>query len=451
MIKFIFLFLIINATTVNAKDSHRDAQGNELINQSVFYTPPVNENSAELSLETKYKRTHKITHKSSIETTLGGNSNGSKDNINFVQNPRGRINTRTAIEIHDANEKYHAVLDFTLGSNSYDDTSSMISINHGYVELRNVQTQPIQMKMRLGLQQTVGTNLVVNSATPMKNDQGVNGNWFRFAAMPTIGNTGYNPIFILQSKPLTAQGFASSQFLSDGLNYAQPSPYWSYSNAGINFTTERYSGFKLGFSYQPTTNNFANPSLDRRGNSFINQQQMFMKDITSVAINYLNEWRGIVLNTSISGEFAAIEKSQSASFTRNDLAQYSFGTNISYAGLTLGGSYANAGKSLLIQNDLKQVDSQNAYTADFGMSYAIGTYQFGVSHIQTNFVNNKMNTTVVSLSEDLFNSGKVKLTSIYELGFYDFASGSYFNGGGVLTAAPRLSGTFVSIGLRAGF
>ncbi len=291
--KFIFLLLVTFTSSVFASQKPVEYAG-----KSFFYSPPQNANSRETlhSLE-ENKPQYTIKHKGFIETSLGGNSNKTSDGINFTPNPNGRINARSIVEISDFNEQFKGVIDLNLGSNSYDDTASIASINQGYVEIKNMQSQPIQAKIRLGLQQSSATNLAVNSSTPMKNDQGVNGNWFRFVSLPTVSSSGYNPIFILQSKPLTSQGFASSQFLSDGSNYAQPSPYWSYANAGINFTTNRYSGFKLGFSYQPTTNNFANPTVDKRGNSFTNQQQMFMKDITSVAINYLNEWNGISLNT----------------------------------------------------------------------------------------------------------------------------------------------------------
>ena len=106
-------------------------------------------------------------------------------------------------------------------------------------------------------------------------------------------------------------------------------------------------------------------------------------------------------------------------------------------------------KSLVIQNDPKQLNIEDSYTADIGISYAISAYQFGVSHIQTSFMNNKMNTTVISLSEDLSNSGRIKLTTLYELGFYDFASASYQNS--VTTAIKPLHGMFLSIGLRTSF
>lgn len=438
-----FIFLLLTAFTSSVFASQKPA---EYAGKSFFYSPPKNANSQSLE---ENKPQYAIKHKGFIETSLGGNSNKTSDGINFTPNPNGRINARSIVEISDFNEQFKGVLDLNLGSNSYDDTASIASINQGYVEIKNMQSQPIQAKIRLGLQQSTATNLAVNSSTPMKNDQGVNGNWFRFVSLPTVSSSGYNPIFILQSKPLTSQGFASSQFLSNG-NYAQPSPYWSYANAGINFTTNRYSGFKLGFSYQPTTNNFANPTVDKRGNSFTNQQQMFMKDITSVAINYLNEWNGISLNTSISGEFASIEKTTSATFTRNNLQQYSAGANISYIGFTLAGSYSNSGKSLFIQGDSNQSNIANSYTADVGISYAISSYQFGVSHIQTNFMNNKMNTTVFSLSEDLSNSGRIKLTTLYELGYYDFASARYQNSG-TTTAINPLHGMFLSIGLRTSF
>lgn len=439
--KFIAIILTIISVNYSFTAFADKKPENSTPQNSVFYTQEAPQYTANPA--------YTIKHTGFIETTLGGHTSKTTDSTNFNPSTQGRLNARSIIEVSDFDENFKGVLDVSLGSNSHDDTASIATINQGYVELRNANSQPIQAKVRVGLQQSSATSLAVNSSTPMKNDQGVNGNWFRFIALPTVSSTAYNPIFILQSKPLTSQGFAATQFLSDE-NYAQPSPYWSYANAGINLTTDRYSGFKLGFSYQPTTNNFANPTKDLRGNAFTSQQQMFMKNITSVAVNYLDEWNGVSLNTSISGEFADIEKSSTATFERNNLAQYSIGANVSYVGLTLAGSYANTGKSLEIQNDANRTTIGDSYTADAGISYAIASHQFGISHIKTNFMDNKMNTTVVSLSEELSNSGRIKLTTLYELGFYEFSPASYQNSG-TTTAINSLSGMFLSVGLRTSF
>ena len=61
-----------------------------------------------------------------------------------------------------------------------------------------------------------------------------------------------------------------------------------------------------------------------------------------------------------------------------------------------------------------------------------------------------MNTTLISLSNDISNIGNIKLTTIYELGFYNFSSGSYLSSS-VLTQAPTVSGRFLAVGLKLGF
>ena len=437
-----FIALILTLVSINVFNAFAGQKPENLAPEnSVFYTqeaPQYTENPA-----------YTIKHTGFIETILSGHTSKATDSTNFHSTRIGRLNAGSVFEVSDFDANFKGVLDVSFGSNSYDDTSSLATINQGYVELRNANSQPIQAKVRVGLQQSAATILAVNATTPMKYNQGVNANWVRFISPPTLSSTGYNPIFFLQSTTLTSQGFAATQFLSDE-NYAQPSPYWSYANAGINLTTDRYSGFKLGFSYQPTTNNFANPTKDFRGNSFTNQQQMFMKNIKSVAVNYLDEWNGVSLNTTISGEFADIEKSSTATFERNNLAQYSIGTNVSFAGLTLAGSYANTGESLEIQNDANRTTIGDSYTADAGISYAFGSHQFSISHIKTSFMNNKMDATILILNEDLSHAGRIKLTTLYELGFYKFSPASY-QSSGTTTAINSLSGMFLSVGLRTSF
>ncbi len=454
---------------------------------SLFYIPSETKND---------EKKHEFTHKSYMEV-LYGNSNTTKgDELKpFNRFQQGRLNARSVLQVKDLQNKYSALLDVQIGTDVNEDRTTMFYIHQGYIELQNTKEQPIQTKVRIGIQNTANKSLSVNSSTSMKNNQGINGNWYRFIQMPVVNQGGgYNPTFILQSNPLSFQGFTDATFLystnSGNLNFVQPSPNWSASNVGLGFSIDRFHGFKLAFSYQPSQNtgNFginANGGYDRRGIQLnAPGNSMFTKNLTSVVLNYLNEFGGVAINTSIGYETAGYHtKTNVVNIERNRLSQYTAGLNLSYIGLTLGGSYSNAGQSILLKPNLGQVNSfsthnsnnsavQNAtsltdlynlskttnllqfkdsYNYDLGISYSISRFQAGVSHARSYFAGNKFNATIFSLSEDLASSNKIKLTTIYELGVYQFNSSSYFeenNGTVLIKQVPQMKGIFGSVGLR---
>jgi hypothetical protein len=356
--------------------------------------------------------------------------------------------------------------------------------------MQNAESQPLRAKVSFGLQNTASNSRAANSSTTMKNSQGIGGQWYRFVQMPVVNQGGgYNPTFILQNSSLIAQGFGDATFLhstnnSGALNYVQPSPNWSTTNVGLGFTIQRTAGFKASFTYQPFGNsgNFngtqGNGGYDRRGIAINRGSEMFMKDITSFAINYLNEWRGVSLNTTLSAETANFERNSFATPDRNKIEQYTAGINLSYIGFTLGGSYSYSGQSLLLKQNMGQLNSyalnnqtsittlsqlynignanlleyKDSYNYDIGLSYAFSRYQIGIAYNKSRFMNNEANATVLSLSEDLKVINGIKLTTIFEGGFYQFNSASYFkeSNGAVSVATPNQThGYFGYIGVVA--
>lgn len=446
--------------------------------QTVFYTPTENE-----------IQTQEISQKSFLETSYGNASTINGTSLkNFNRFQQGRLNARSIIEAKDFQNQYSAKLDIQIGTDVNEDQSTMFYINQGYFELKNVN-QPIKTKVRIGIQNTATSSLTVNSGTPMKNHQGINGNWYRYIQMPVINqNGGYNPTFVLNSMPLSSQGFTDATFLystnSGNLNFVQPSHWWSASNVGIGFLTERKNGFMLAFSYQPSQNtgNFginANGGYDRRGIQLDSHgNAMFTTNLTSTTINYLNEFNGVAVNASLGFETAEYKTNrQIVSIDRHRLSQITAGVNVSYLGLTFGGSYSNAGQSVLLKANKNHLNSfstrnshlvninssedllananflkfQDTYNFDFGISYSIAQFQAGIAHAKSHFAGNRFSTTILSLSEDLKSTHKIKLTALYEIGFYNFLSASYFkeNGGNIEVASvPKMKGFMGSVGLR---
>lgn len=457
--------------------------------ESLFYTPE--------STSTDITKPYNITHESYIETIIG--SMGTQDGNNLVyfnRFQRARLNLQSLVEIEDTEKKHKAVAEIQIGTNANEDQSTLLYLNQGYIEVQNAESQPLCSKISFGLQKTAANSLAVNSSTIMKNNQGINGRWYRFIQMPIVNSGGgYNPTFMLQNSSLIAQGFGDSTFLystnNNILNYVQPSPNWTATNIGIGWTLQRINGLKVAFTYQPFGNsgNFSmhgNSGFDRRGITISNAGTgMFMKDIASLALNYLNEWRGIVLNTTFSVEHAGFRKDMAVvTIDRNKIKQYTVGVNLSYIGFTLGGSYSYAGQSLLIKPNTREINSyattnasdirvqgattiaqlqnladstnllkyKDTYNYDVGISYAFARYQVGLAYMKSRFMNNRANTTVFSLSEDLKAINGIKLATVLETGVYQFHSANYFQANNNVISIQKpntVRGYFAYVGMRA--
>lgn len=456
--------------------------------ESLFYAPGGEKNNVEKS--------YNITHSGYVEALVGNmNTTSGSEFVDFNRFQRGRVNVQSTIEAEDTEKKHKAVVEIQAGTNANEDQSALVYLNKAYIELQNAEKQPIRSQISFGLQGTAANALAVNSSTVMKNNQGINGRWYRFIQMPIVNSAGgYNPTFILQSSSLIAQGFGDATFLysknNGSLNYVQPSPNWTATNVGLGFTLQRINGFKAAFTYQPFGNSgnysmYGNGGFDRRGVTINTPGTgMFMRDITSVALNYLNEWRGVALNATLSGEWAGFRRDSSVTINRNQIQQYTLGVNVSYMGFTLGGSYSYAGQSLLIKPNTGEINSyattnagdarvqaattvsalqnlanttdllkyKDAYNYDIGLSYAFSRHQIGVSHVRSRFMNNRTNATVFSFSENLKESAGIKLTTIFEAGLYEFDSASYFketNSTISIQKPNTVRGYFGYIGLRA--
>ena len=137
---------------------------------SYFYIPT--------EIKTDEKK-HEFTHKSYMEVLYGDSSTKEGKELKpFNRFQQGRLNARSVLQVKDLHSKYSALLDVQIGTDVNEDRSTMFYIHQGYIELQNIKEQPIQTKVRIGIQNTANKSLAVNSSTPMKNNQGINGNWY---------------------------------------------------------------------------------------------------------------------------------------------------------------------------------------------------------------------------------------------------------------------------------
>lgn len=141
----------------------------------------------------------------------------------------------------------------------------------------------------------------------------------------------------------------------------------------ITYFTPRFAGFQLGASYVPD------------GNSETGQHSAYAPTLIeggldrgySVAVNYVNKFGGVDVAISAGYQNANVGSTQTApsgpvtSF--EDQSEYSFGTQIGFAGFTIGGGYRK-------QEDIGGTADNDAKTWSAGLKYGMGPWAVGVQY-----------------------------------------------------------------------
>lgn len=106
----------------------------------------------------------------------------------------------------------------------------------------------------------------------------------------------------------------------------------------ISYYTPRIQGLQAGVSFTPdqgergTASGFA--SANAGGTSFL--------DVWNAGINYQNQYNAIGIAAAATAEWGSAKDTGTTAATIDDLEAYNLGLNLSYAGFTVGGSWADA-------------------------------------------------------------------------------------------------------------
>jgi hypothetical protein len=176
----------------------------------------------------------------------------------------------------------------------------------------------------------------------------------------------------------------------------------------ISYYTPRINGWQFGASFAPSAGNEGVTSSISGDNS------SDIENITSWGLNYSNEYGNVGAAFSLTGEHGKFTKNQGG-IERNDLNSYDAGFILTYFGFTLGGSYGFWGDSLQPKsgiyscdydsnltlanqncaNSSNKFDDANYYTA--GIAYEFGPFATSITHISSNFQENKYNATSLGI------------------------------------------------------
>ncbi|SMF41003.1 Outer membrane protein (porin) [Tistlia consotensis] len=126
----------------------------------------------------------------------------------------------------------------------------------------------------------------------------------------------------------------------------------------ITYFTPRFSGFQFGASFLPDPQQDSNSQVDKATVSYRNG--------FSLGGNFVNSFNGI--DVAVSGRYDWANDQSSAG---TDPSLYSFGTNLGYAGFTLGGSYAHT----------SDMGADTGRSFDVGLSYETGPWGVSVTYL----------------------------------------------------------------------
>ena len=154
---------------------------------------------------------------------------------------------------------------------------------------------------------------------------------------------------------------------------------WGNDENRATYFTPRIAGFQLGASYTPcvtgtgTGANFPAVCTDGNGAGGVAEGT----DQVSVGANFARDFNGI--SVSIGGGWSSILDENEAVFPDGSPDQYQGGVSISYAGFSVGGSFAYQDSE---DNGVATAQTVNdGHSFDAGASYSTGPWSVGVTYL----------------------------------------------------------------------
>ncbi len=191
-------------------------------------------------------------------------------------------------------------------------------------------------------------------------------------AAPVVGlpiNSGWVTVFI-PANPDSTVAFVTPS-VSTYIDYGDKENQ-------ITYYTPRFQGFQLGVSYAPSIN-FSGDGQNFPVEADKNTQY---SNGFSIGANFVDEFDGF--GVAISGGYRRSEApSDVINAGGDDYQSASVGASFSYAGVTVGGSYANSFDGQATVESGVLVNSTEGQAWDVGLAYGAGPWTIGAAYLQT--------------------------------------------------------------------
>jgi outer membrane protein OmpU len=187
-----------------------------------------------------------------------------------------------------------------------------------------------------------------------------------YAGLPV--NSGWVTVFI------PANPDSSTAFQHPGVStYID----WGSDENVITYYTPRFFGFQLGLTYAPSlVGNGDGKNFPVEADTETEYNNGF-----AVGLNFVEDFNGFGVAASVGWRYAqASDFISDAGF--DDYQAISAGLQLSYAGFTVGGSYANEYDGMITGDAIDGFVSTEGQSWDAGATYNLGPWTFGITYFQ---------------------------------------------------------------------
>ena len=330
------------------------------------------------------------------------------------------------------------------------------------------------LQFQIGAVNSASSKMRVDAQSLASGNGGVYGNWWRYISFPVFNKQGVSandlqvlnamsPVYILYPTLPNEAGFTTQRTSIgqslDGRNIANQADilYGSmaqgyptqgaYSNK-ISMYFPRIKGISFGISYSPTTQytGFITRGLNNKTPTYANISGGFVKNYTSVAIDYKKQFDKYGLGFAISatyeyGEasplkyaysangntYSSIAVSGSPYYARHNLNAFNIGFKVVYKNYSLAYSYGYWGHSLLnkyivSENNAYQTPNQSKrsyyHTAGLGANY--GPIRLGATYMRSSFAGYKLDAWSIGTDFKMLSLKYLRVQPYFEYVGYIF-------------------------------
>jgi hypothetical protein len=311
-----------------------------------------------------------VQQKKSFRSQYSSSGTGSKLRENALTNA-GSVSLNADGSVEDMSLKYGAKLVFNANTSDAkgfsvptSSSSAGSTVDSNVLKQASAYVETPFGKVEIGSTESAGKVLQVGAGQLAAASGGVNGDWVYYVNPKT--STGYLARFEFVQTPnlfSNEEGTVGTQSL--------------YANK-VNLFTPRLMGFTAGVSYIPdlgvkgtVSNAFSSTKLD---STYSNTSY---REIFQGGINYENTFDGYGIKAAVLGETG--KTSYSGTNKQRSLRGYEAGLNLSYMGVSLGGSYGSHGKSgALTSSELK-----NSKYWTLGAGYTYGPVSASLTYMDS--------------------------------------------------------------------
>lgn len=335
-------------------------------------------------------------------------------NNRATDNPNGAIDASLTFNMSGLNDygfKYGAFIELNANTtkNSWNNN---LNSRQAYI-----YGESLLGKLEVGNTLGASQKMKIDASTFARAAGGINGEYLNFINLPSISKTasGSTPLFILIPELPTAHGGFAAGFnnlyytcdidgsgtinganeiacYEDAANDNYRLNFEQMQNATkISYYTPELWGFQFGASYTPDTGN-----IGTSGYLTSRLDTGDIDDVVEYGASFTQTMYGIGVSVSFTGEKGKSESKIGDSSTppkyvsfREDLNAYQYGANLTFWGLTIGGSMGNWKNSLYYKDDTKNPSNKEGTYSTYGAAYEFGPFNVSFGCFNSKFQENE--------------------------------------------------------------